>query len=87
MSTPLPEGWTGNNAVHHRTVGMFKLMVYRTNGGLTGRAYAYRITFPGTLSEGVYEPVGNNHYDAERARAAAVEKMREMAREILSALA
>lgn len=85
MST-LPEGWTGNGAVMHRTIGLFQLMVYRTNRGLTGRSFAYRITFRGTLREGSYEPPANDHLDAEEARGAALTKMREIAREILAAL-
>lgn len=85
MSAPLPEGWTGNGAVHHRTVGMFHITVFRQPEGYFGTRYGYRIKFGSDKYGGTFEPYQNGHRDAAEARSAAMDKLREFAKEILAA--
>lgn len=87
----LPECWTGNDAVHHRTVGPFRITVRRQNRGFTGTSYGYRVEYLGdgrseVLQVGISEPNQNIHYDTEQARDHVMAALRDMAQEVLSVL-
>lgn len=90
----LPPGWTGNAKIHHRTVGPFRATVYYAGTGLAGRGYGWRIEYIRRNSWGGHDYMKGDkvegtiaEWEAEQARNAAMDHLRQLANEILTDLA
>lgn len=87
----LPCGWTGNARCHHRTVGPFRATVYFEGRGIAGKSYTYRIEYIRRVDfagcdfmQG--DKIDRSGFEAEQARRLAMDYLRKLATDILTAL-
>jgi hypothetical protein len=78
MSRTLPDGWTGNDAHHHREVGAFRIEVRKHRGRYLAEVWLGRSLVCRTDAHG--------HPSAAEARDAAVTRILQLAAEVVAIL-